>query len=111
MRNEGRLKFTCKVFVIAMLILFLPKFVEAERIQNNHASTGYKNRDGSLDWDAFYEDMDRIPNDYYIYVKYNFEATTFNESVLMKWGPGAEFVLNNDHDVEFTYFIADLGAF
>jgi hypothetical protein len=82
----------------------MPTILYADRIRNNQFSTIYKNANNSLDFTSFYEDMDNVPDDYFMYIKYQQNNSPASASSLMKFGPGIGAILNTDDDIQFVFY-------
>ena len=107
-----KIVFKLNIFLLVFTLqtVFLLDYAYADRVQNNSMVTIYEFTDGSLDWAAFYEDWDKVPNDYYMYIKYEQDNSEPPESALLKFGPGADLILGNGHDIEFSFIQKGLYA-
>ena len=59
------------IIILAMFIYSANCFAEKyTEVVNGKKNIYYINRDGSIDWDSFYDDWEKIPDDYYLYIGY-----------------------------------------
>jgi len=58
------------LFIFSVFLIFEYNLF-GDEINLGHGYYKYINKDGSLDWDTFYNQWDRVPSDYFIYIKYS----------------------------------------